>query len=265
MIAPMIANGLSIALLALSRSVPSGIQPAPPATSTAGLSDVAQDAKKEPHWSGTVSAGTTFTRGNSDTLSVAFLAEAKREAEHDRYTVKSFWNYAEVGSKAITQNNSGLNGQYDYFPGEKWFLLGKAGAEKNDLANLDLRYYGGAGAGYQFLKNEKRSLSGEGAVVYFKEEFGNNTEDDKIALNLGYKYDWKISPTAAFGHYVDAFPAIDDFDDVFVKVDNRLTMNLTKSMISTLQYVLDFDHTPAVGVKQADHRVIFTLGWSFGG
>jgi putative salt-induced outer membrane protein YdiY len=267
----MIFTGLSIALIALSHHFPEVVGPmplfVPDLLGAVAAQDTAAEVKKEPHWNGTVSAGATLTRGNTDTLSAAFLAEAKREAAHDRYTLKSFWNYSEqtvAGSTSITQRNAGLNGQYDYFPGGKWYLLGKAGAETNDRANLHLRYYGGAGAGYQFVKNEKHALAGDGAIVYFKEEFSDDTEDDKVALNLGYDYDWKISPSAAFGHYVDAFPAIDDFSDVFVKVDNRLTMNLTKSMISTLQYVLDFDHTPATGTKQTDHRVIFTLGWSFG-
>ena len=280
----MIVTGLSIGLFALFTPTigraPAGFPHLSPAV--LARADAPQDAAAEgpklPHWSGTVSIGSTFTRGNSETTTVAFAADAKREDEHDRYTLKSYLNYGEQRSTdpfdpddeiGLTQRNAGLSGQYDYFPQEKWYLLGKAGIESNELAKLDVRYYAGPGAGYQFLKEEKHTLSGEGAIVYFKEEFEGTqgapeTEDDKIALNLGYDYDWKISESAALGHYVDAFPAIDDFDDVFIKVDNRLTMNVTKSMIATLQYVLDFDHTPAPGAKQTDHRVIFTLGWTFG-
>jgi putative salt-induced outer membrane protein YdiY len=280
----MIATGLSIGLLALLSPTigrtPAGGPLPPPGALALARADAAQEAATEgpklPHWSGTVSVGTTFTRGNSETSTVAFAADIKREDEHDRYTLKSYLNYGEQRSTdpfdpdddiGLTQRNAGLAGQYDYFPQEKWYLLGKAGIESNELAKLDVRYYAGPGAGYQFLAEEEHKLSGEGAIVYFKEEFEDaaNTEDDKIALNLAYDYDWKISESAALGHYVDAFPAIDDPDDVFIKVDNRLTMNVTKSMIATLQYVMDFDHTPAPGAKQTDHRVIFTLGWTFGG
>ena len=270
----MIAISLTLLLSANLHDTPnvSRVEPAPAAV--AALQDAAPE-KKLPHWSGTINLGTTFTRGNSETSSIAFAADAKREDEHDRYSLKSYLNYGEQRSTdpndpsddiGLTQRNAGLSGQYDYFPQEKWYLLGKAGVETNELAKLKVRYYAGPGAGYQFVKNEKHQLSGEGAIVYFKEEFSDaaKTEDDKIALNLSYDWNWKISETAAFAHSVDAFPAIDDFSDVFIKVDNKLTMNLTKSMISTLQYVIDFDHTPAPGAKETDHRVIFTLGWSFG-
>lgn len=228
---------------------------------------IQETERPKPYWSGTVNMGLTLTEGNSETLSAVFNADATREGEHDRYTLKSFWNYSEQvtnGVEELTQRTAGLSGQYDYFPGEKWYLFGKAGVETNEQADLDVRYYAGPGVGYQFVKDEEKSFSGEAGLLYFNEKYDDGTDDDKIALNLAYDFDWKISPTTTFEQDLDAFPAIDDFDDVFVKVDSRLTTNLTKSMISTLQYVIDFDHTPAAGAKQTDHRVVFTLGWAFG-
>ncbi len=229
---------------------------------------IQETEKPKPHWSGTVNIGFTVTEGNSETFSGVFNADAQREGEHDRYSLKAFWNYSEQttnGEYDLTQRTAGLSGQYDYFPeGKKWSALGKAGIETNEQADLDYRWYAGPGLGYQFIKEEEKSFYGESALVYFKEKQDDGTDDDTVALNLGYEFDWKISPTATFEHDLDAFPAINDFDDVFIKVDTRLTTNVTKSMISTLQHVLDFDHTPAAGAKQTDHRVVFTLGWTFG-
>jgi putative salt-induced outer membrane protein YdiY len=217
-----------------------------------------------PKWSGSVTVGATYSSGNTDRTSIAAGVDAERRAEKDRYTSKSWWNYTKE-DRVRTENKLGTNLKYDYFAREKLYYLGIAGAEKDDQASLDLRYYAGAGAGYQFREDDEVKLLGELALIYFAEEFDDGTDDDSVALRGAYNYGNQLTETTHFGQSFEIFPAIDDFDDYYLKLDSRLKANLTDNMFAQIQHVLDYDNTPAdvPGIRKADNRVILSVGWSF--
>lgn len=262
-----------VCLLGLAHSEPTPpVAPVPteapePSAPAQPLEGEDAEEPKLPHWKGSITAGIDLRQGNTETISAAVNADAVRRAEKDRYTLRGWWNYGEETTNdvtSITKRNAGGSAQYDYFVTEKLYALATAGGETDDLANLDLRYYAGGGAGYQFYEEETFTLAGDVGLTYFDEDFADGTANDYLAAKLGYDVDWKFSEHAGFKQFFDAFPAIDDWSDVVIKLDTRLQMSLTESMIAQLQYVLDFDHTPAAGAKQTDHSIIFTLGWTFG-
>ena len=235
---------------------------------------VAQDEEEEeepieyPAWSGTANFGLSLAQGNSENFAVNFLGTVERLTEQDRTTLNMFYNYAEqtdveTDIKSLVQRRAGADLKYDYFFNERMYFFGIAGVLTDTLANLDLRYYLGGGVGYSFIKEEDLTLDGEIGVTYLKEEFDDGSDEDNVTLYLSYILGWQITPTSRFDQVVKVFPAIDDFDDVYASVDSRYVVNLTESMLFTIQYLLLFDHTPAPGAKQADHIVTANLGWAF--
>ena len=259
----MIEHALLVATLLGSASAPE----ATPAPTRVALSSFLQDdVAKAPRWTGSVNVGATFTDGNTETMSAAAGFDAERRGENDRWTVKSHWNYAQQtvdGDSQITTRNVGASGKYDYFATEKMYYLGNVGAESDTLAGLDLRYYAGGGVGYQFRETEKMKLSGEAGLVYFAEEFSDNSDDSYISARGAYTYFNQLTATAVLEQTAEVFPSIQDTEDIYTKLDTRLKLTLTKSMYAQLQHVWDWDNTPAPGAKSSDHRVILGVGWSF--
>ena len=219
-------------------------------------------------WSGNVTVGATYTDGNSNTKLLAFSADAERRGEHDRVTMKAFRNYAtqkdSTGTSQTTQDNGGLNGEYDYFATKKLYYLGGAGAEFDREASLDLRWWAGPGAGYQFREDEKLKVNGEVGVTYFSEDYTTaGADQDYIAARVAYHVAWQATKDTSLEHGTEAFPSLEDKDDFYAKVDTRLKTNLTEKMFASLEWVWDYDNTPAAGKERSDHRVILGLGWSF--
>jgi len=228
--------------------------------------DDAADKEELPAWKGTLTIGGKYTGGNTNTRSITSQLDAERRAEMDRWTFKAWWNYGQEktnGSNRITTRNEGGSIKYDYFVTKKLYYLAIAGAEADSLADLDLRYYGGAGAGYQFLEGDKTSFLGELALTYFAEKFSTGTDNSTVALRVAYKLSHKLSDTTKIEQDLTLFPSVEKIDDFYGKLDTRLRADLTKSMFAQLQNIIDYDNTPAPGAKRLDDQILLTVGWSF--
>ena len=224
----------------------------------------AQDEEAaEPKWSGNVLLGITQTSGNTDNFTSALSFNAKKESAEDRYTVSAYHNYS-TQDGSLSERKTGIGGQYDYLAGEDYFYFLNLGADRDDLANLDLRWYGGGGFGCDFVKSEKVDWSGQVGLNYFSESFADGSDNQTLAGNLGYDLEYRMNERTKFDQTFKAFPATDDVSDVFLRLDSRLSTNLTDSMLGSIQYVLDWDNTPAAGAKRTDQRIVISIGWSFG-
>ena len=264
---------MSVSLLwALWSACPLETPPPPPpspAPPPAGAPTAVQDEPAEPElpdWTGSITAGAKYTGGNTETSSVNVQFDAERRDEMDRWTFKAWWNYGEQkidGDTEITVRNEGGFVKYDYFATEKLYYLGIAGAEADSLAGLDLRWYAGAGLGYQFLESEETSLLAEAALTYFVEEFDDGTDQESVALRLAYSVSHQLTETTRFEQDLVMFPSLEDIEDFYGKLDTRVQTNLTDSMFAQLQNIIDYDNTPSSGKERLDNQVLLTLGWSF--
>lgn len=232
-------------------------------------------AKTDPQWAGNVLIGFTDTSGNTDLTNIALDANAEKEFGDSRYTSKLYWSYTATDGD-ITERKAGLSFQYDYLAGEDYFYYTNIGAEVDKEAQIDLRWRGGVGVGYDLIKKEKVTFTGEVGLSYIITQFSelrnptpppaNYTpgDDSTMALRLAYAYANKLSDETKLTQTFEAFPSISDSDDVFLRLDTRLTTNLTERMLGSLAYIFDWDNTPAAGARRGDHRVVLSIGWGFG-
>lgn len=227
-----------------------------------------QDTPPEfPHWSGALTFGALWTAGNTETTTINGNFNAQRRGEKDRWTFDLYGNYGTTDPGGIeTTNNSGGGAKYDYFQTEKLYWYGNTQAKVDHVADLNLRYIAGAGAGYQWFETEKAKWGTELGLSYVDEDFEDDSADaDFASVRVASNYARNLSTTTTFEQVAEAFPSLDDSDDFVAKVDNRLKLNITGKWIAQIQYVLDFDNSTPTGIKEADHRVVLSVGWNFGG
>lgn len=223
-----------------------------------------------PQWSGALTLGATWTDGNTENETFGGTFNAQRRAENDRWTFDLFANYGKstdraTGDEDETSNNTGGGIKYDYFLSKKLYLLGNGSAKVDHVADLDLRFILGAGAGYQWKESEKLKWGTEAGLSYVDEDFEDDTADeDFAALRLASNLVWQLSKSAAFEQVAEVLPSLEDSEDLIAKLDNRLKLNITGKWIAQIQYVLDYDDSTPPGVEEADHRVVLGLGWNFG-
>jgi putative salt-induced outer membrane protein YdiY len=231
---------------------------------------LAQDAAavEEPAWNGSVNVGASVTNGNTKITRANVAVDAQKEIEGDyRQTFGLWWNYGEETGN-ITERRAGGKYQYDKFIDDDSYYLGQASAETDDNAGVDLRTTLGVGYGQKLVQKENLTVDGEIGVSYFNESFAEKDaagEDafDYIAARLAANTEYAYSEKISFSNGVQIFPSLEDTDDVYAKLDTRAKATLTENMFGQLQWIWEWDNTPAPGLKRSDNQVLLTIGWNF--
>lgn len=244
-------------------------------------------AKAVPSWKGSLNFTGTNTSGNTDIRSAGLSFDASRRTEIDRLSIDAAWSYAEnkdlsntnanrsSSGYLITQRRFGGGLKYDYYLSDRSYVLATTRALGDKIANLDLRYTAGAGIGYTLFDDGKDLFLFEVGLSYFNESYRNPSDPlvgfnamnpnstDYLAARVAYRYEHPLSDATKLVHRAEAFPSVEDKEDIYCQVTTELTTSLTESMIASITHVLDYDNTPAAGFKRSDHRVILSVGWSF--
>jgi putative salt-induced outer membrane protein YdiY len=217
----------------------------------------------KPKWTGSVSLGATYSDGNTDRRSTSATADAEYRREKDRTTLGLLWNYAEEQG-SVTDRKAQGRIKYDRFFSKKMYGLAQTSAEYDWSASLDLRYTAGLGVGYQFQDKPSWKVSGELGVSYVNNDYVGTVDDtDYVAARAAYNWDWKPNTKYNLSQTGEIFPSLETADDVSARVDTKGRMNLTDKMFAQLQWLFQWDNTPATGKVRTDNLVMLGIGWSF--
>jgi putative salt-induced outer membrane protein YdiY len=248
----------------------SALQDAPAAAAPAE-----EPPKVYPDWTGTITAGLTFTKGNSESQTINGQADIKRETEQDRWTGSAWYNNSEQdveddpltaadeSDTLETVDNLGAKLQYDYFITKKLYAYLNTKYEQDDAADLDSRYTVGTGLGYQFYDTETFDLNAEGGLSWVREELEGEDANEFLAARAATNWEYLWTETTKLGQTAEVYPSLEDSDDWTSKIDTHADISVTKAMFVRIQHVLDYDNSPAQFKQPADNRVIVSVGWSF--
>jgi putative salt-induced outer membrane protein YdiY len=219
-------------------------------------------------WNGLISVGIGATTGNTDRRSANANMDVTRRTEDDRANLKLRWFTDRVKDANYdwVTNDRYASGflRYDRFISSRLFWFARAGLESDHNANLDLRFIGDAGLGYQLLDEAAVKYSVQVGVGYVSERYSTAGSDDDYAVaTLSHNLTWNIVDGLAFLHDAGVSQSLESPDDVLVKADTRLRWTMIKDMFTELQWLLDYDNTPATGADRVDQRYFLNVGWTF--
>jgi putative salt-induced outer membrane protein YdiY len=225
-------------------------------------------------WSGSVSAGVTVTRGNSDTESATVGAEVVRRAEKDRCTAKGDYLATRQDEKddndptteegrETTQRVLRGSLQYDYFISKHLYGYAAVEGGEDRLADLRLRVIGTTGAGVQWIETDDLKLSTEGGFGWLSEYYEDGSEQGSLSARAAYEAEKSFNELVRAFHTFEGYHGFDDPHDFLVHAEGGLRSSLTKSMFGEFKVVFDWDSTPAPDAERTDVRYIFALGWKF--
>ena len=248
---------LSIALVAFSLAG---------AESQASALSEDQDVAEQPEWEGTLGAGFSLSSGNTDRRSANALADAELREEDRRYTLGFDWQYAdeaEGGASELLERRAGVSGKVDFFLDDRSYLLLTSNVETDDKALLDLRYSAGFGYGFQVAEEEGWTLSIEAGLSHINEEFVGVEEESYVSGRLGYALKRDLWGGWTLSQNGEIFPSFEESSDIYIEVDSRLRCDFSENLYGQFQWLFDWDNTPAVGAERDDHRLLFSVGYSF--
>lgn len=233
------------------------------------LKDVTQINPPPPAWTGGLLANGMITRGNADTTNVGASFNAVRRSEQDRITLEAGIAYGReknrvTGTEAATVNNMFGFAKYDYFLSKKLYLFGAVRAERDQIADLDLRFTPSAGVGYQWYESPTFNLFSEAGLAWVYEDYRGQGSSDHFAARLAYHVDWTPHKAVKLFHNLEWLPALDEpFDNYNLNADAGVRATIVQSFFAEAKVELRYDATPAPGNEKDDLRFLFGVGWSF--
>lgn len=266
----MLNSIVPVALWLAANAVPAQPEAAP---NHLVASPIAQDpaaAPAAPKWTGQVNAGFTLTTGNSETRQANASAEAQYAREKDRITLGFLWVYGDNKNDPVTNDWTLVDrktfgrAKYDYFFSEMTYAYGMGTAEGDLLQDISLRWTGGAGLGHQYVNTDTLKFGVEAGVSYIDTDYNNpaSTDTEDVAVRIATNAAYKMNDTWSFLHTLEAYPSTENKDDFYGRSDLRAAAALSENMLLSLQWVVDYDNTPAQP-ERVDQRYLLSLGWKF--
>ncbi len=233
------------------------------------LTDIAEVNPEAPKWTGSLVAGANFARGNTHSDTASINANAQLRRKDDRISLGAGYRFDKkrdqsTGTDDTTEDKWFINGKYDYFLSDQFYLYGNILYEKDRINNLDMRVTPGAGAGYQWVESDDLNFNTEAGLSYVHAEYSDPSETrDYMAIRLAYHLDKQLWENVKAFHNVTFLPSTERSDIFLVYADAGLQTKLVGSWIMEAKAEMEHNSKPAAGLDKSDYRYILGLGYSF--
>ena len=221
-------------------------------------------------WDGTLAAGLTLTRGNSDTLLTTLTFKAVRKSTNSEVLLGAAGSYGEATTDRgegdeetrTTAANASAYAQFNYLFTERIYGGGRVDFVHDAIADLKYRVTVSPLAGYYAVKNPKTKLAFElGPSGVFERQ--GNVDNQYAALRFGDRFEHKFTPKAKLWQAFDVVPQIDRFSNYLLIAELGIEAGITEKVL--LRGVLQdtYDNEPAIGRKHNDVKLITSIVYKF--
>lgn len=224
-------------------------------------------------WKGAISVGLFRSWGNTERRSANVNANATRRTADDRWIGDFKWNYEDVkqptGVYQLNDRRTSGSIRYDHFIfGDDLFVYGRAFAESDFNANVDLRYTLDAGLGYQVVDMDDVGYSIQLGIGYIDTDFaetpGQPSDDsDSITGVASHNFNWEIVDDLEFLHNAQLTQSLEEKTELIIKADSRLRWTMIDDLFAEIQHLWDYNGAPPANTQRIDNRVFINLGYSF--
>ena len=243
------------------------------------MSNVKDIDPEEEAWHGSINFAYNATRGNTRENSATVLANINRRWEKDRINGDLGYYYTKTGTAGgddvRTKDKWDVELKHDHFWLPKVYSYEDLKWERDVIQDLNARYRVGAGLGYQWLDNDvfestgKWSFNQELGVNWIKEEFAEETDDDKkggfCALRYGHHFEWEPvwTPGLSLFHNAEILPEVDEWKKFLAKADIGIMTKLIYDFDLLAKIEWEYNSKPAGDRKYEDIRYILGVGYTW--
>jgi putative salt-induced outer membrane protein YdiY len=164
------------------------------------------------YWSGSVDAGISAARGNSDTtnLNLSVRADRSTASNHFNLYLTSLQGRSrDSDGHTLTSANALRSGmRYDINMSQRVFTFGFTSFESDRVQGLDMRNVIGAGTGYRLAQTSKTVLDVFAGGSLNNEYFSESPDRRTGELLFGQDFSHTLSSRASLGTRLSLFPNI---------------------------------------------------------
>ena len=246
------------------RQVQAGVPPQPLA-----IADITAINSPPLTWTGSIALNGLFTSGNSETEQLGVRAALSRRWPEDRLTFGAEYYFGRqrdpgTGEKSTTIDYAMGIAKYDHFFTKKFYGYIGTKAERDGVAELELRLTPGAGVGYQWFEGPTFNFSTETGLVWVYENYKRTGTREFFGPRFAYSVDWTPVQPLTLYHKLEYMPSFEDLrGDYLLNIDAGARLAVWRGLFAELRYEFRFDSTPASGRERTDQRYILGAGWAF--
>lgn len=233
------------------------------------IADIAAINPTPPSWTGALSLNGLFTSGNSQTEQIGFRGALSKRWPDDRLTFGAEYTFGRqedphTGDKSTTVDYAMGLAKYDHFFTRKFYGYISTKAERDGVADLEVRVAPGAGVGYQWFEGPTFNLSTELGLVWVYENYKHTGSKEFFGPRLAYSVDWTPLDPLLLYHKLEYIPSFQEFaGDYLLSIDAGARLRVWKGLFAELRYEYRYDATPSSGRGRTDQRYILGAGFTF--
>lgn len=214
-------------------------------------------------YSGQLDVGGSLNSGNTRDKQFNLIGSLDAQAASYRYNLGVELNEARAGGETTTSYQR-LRGQYDAVLSPSDYVFFSAKAERDELADLNLRATLGAGYGRLFINSPAIRLAGQTGLSYVHENYRSSPDPSFPGLTLGLKYDHKfLGGRLAYFQHHDLDISLRNARDALLRTRLGLRVPVAHGISVSTQLNLDYNNRPAPGNEKLDTSLIFSVGYAF--
>ena len=225
------------------------------------------------YWSGDITIGGNFRSGNTDQTEFSTSIALQRRTVESRITLDYLANFTR-NNGIESANNHRLKLNWDRFMSDKFFIRPLFGEWYRDpFLNIDARFTGGTGAGYQLIDSKKTEWSvfagpSRQATRYFEVEEGASDTESSWALSIGTDYETELTKWLDFTYNYSAQITSEAAGKYNHHMVGTLEFDLIGSLELDVSLVWDRIESPKPNAdgsipEKDDYRLILGLGYDF--
>jgi putative salt-induced outer membrane protein YdiY len=212
-------------------------------------------------WESSISAGLSFTKGNSDTLLTTVAYKTRKKTRENEFAFGADGSYGENDN---VKNNETLHGvaQYNHLFSDRIYGFLNLEGLHDGIADLQYRFTFSPGVGYYFLKGTNTTLAGEAGPGLIFERLGD-AGTTYATLRLAERFEHKLDNGARVWEKAEILPQVNKLQNFLVNVEIGAEAALTKTLSLRVTVQDNFINQPAPGRKSNDVKLISGLVYKF--
>jgi putative salt-induced outer membrane protein YdiY len=233
------------------------------------LDEVEEINPKPETWHGSLTAGLIVERGDTDKQDARVEISLHRETK--RWRLRTSFLYEGERSRSTGEDYSTKDRlyrgktQFDWNLSERSFWYSRLRAERDGVADLDLRTITGGGLGYRVVDRAGLTFEVQAGGAWVRESYGDDSLDtDYPAAVAIYDLDVNLHDAVRFFSDGEWVPSLREFNDLqLLTTETGLRIDLTKDWFAEAKLVWELDTEPSAGKERQNVNYVFALGWGF--
>ncbi len=237
--------------------------------SQVGFAEIEEINPEPVQWHGSLAAGLVIERGDTDSQEGSIDFKARREADDYRLRLRLRYkgDRSRSGGSDFNTTDRLYRGstQYDRPLSDRLFAYARVQAERDGVADLDLRTIVGPGIGYKLIDRSDFSFELQSGISWVHEDYEDDSMDtDYPSSVVRWDLDKALHDAVHFFHEGEWVPSLREFNDMqLLTTETGLRVDLVKGWFGEAKVHWELNTKPASGKERQNMDYIFALGWGF--